>query len=557
MKYFSFREVAIGHPSNRGTYMNSKEVMNLSFLKENRFRELWTGMYIFKTVNPEEGSAAFGNFYLEIDDENFLSLRLKMLTVTDYLWKAYKIRPEHMNFFLTNRSIWLSIPTKVFGCFGKPYLHKIHKVMAEEINQQLLSSGFSRGLDLSIYRWNGLMRGLGSYLPASKRWVTKFSLSDLEDSYSFEQLSQATFDNGFTFEDVQELPSAVAWFKKAENKMWKEYKQSKEATAISTYQGMENFINKGELPFNRNLHIYSTALYLKGQGFTEEEAFEKILSSFKDNYTQTNEAQRTIRSAYKGNKHFSPKAAQDYLDSSIYTEYTNETKKTFIVPRLFIQTLHSIKAHYQTYKFLFEILYAYQIKREAYTYDLTGHKYKKQVLGYFEKLKKAGFISYTQNGNIVEAFIKHQSKEVYQSYIVVPNSFLEGSTFKNMKREFILYVELWKSGLKTNEDKAHYFVNIKMETLQKRLGMTKATLYRYFAILKKQYLFFFNYVSPTGSKKLFKEIVKKKTVKKNTNFFSFLQNSKGKKVIAKMVVVPFKSLLLKSKELIIKCNYSP
>lgn len=559
MKYFSFREYAIGDLNRRGKLDKSKTVMNMSFKKENRFKELWVGMYMYKTNAPTENSAAFGNFNLEIDDEDFISLRLKMLTITDYLFHTYKIKPEHMNFQLTNRSLWLSIPSKVFGCFGKSYLHKIHKKMAEEIQQHLSSTGFAKGIDLAIYRWNGLMRSLGSYLPKVKRWVTKFSLSDLEDSFSFEQLSRSKFDNGYTFSDFNEVPTAASWFKKAESAMWKEFKNESKSVKKKTFThaGMEEFISKGEIPFNRNLHIYSTALYLKGKGLSEEETIEQIHHSFKDTYVQKRESIRTIQSAFRGNKNFSPKSAQGYLDEDIfqYEEAHMEQRSTFIVPRLFIETLHKLKSHYKAYKLLFQILHMYQIHKKPFTYDLSGDKYKKDTLGYFEKLQVAGFIRYAKEGNILTASICHQPREVYKSHIVVPASFVDRKVFKKMKREFILLIELWKSGLKVSENKSHYYVNIKMNTLQKRLRMTLKTLYRYFNMLKINHLYFNKSVRPNASKKEHKQEIAKRVKKKKPNRIIQMLQIPSKLSELKFEIAPT-CLDIPFFSSIIKCNYS-
>lgn len=531
--------------------------MHLPFHTENRFKELWVGMYMFKSAAPIEGDAAFGNFNLEIDDDNFLSLRLKMLAITDYLAHQYQIKSDHLEFQLTNRSIWLTVPSKVFGCYGKANLHRIHKKMAEEIQQHLLMNGFDTGLDLSIYRWNGLMRGLGSYLPASNRRVTKFALSDLEEMFSFDQLAKAKFDTGGSFNHTPEILEAIKWFNQAEKKAKAETSQPytlPETPRI--HRGMEKFIQNGKLPFNRNLHIYSTALYLKGTGLSLEETIQKIGQSFTDGYVNSREGIRTIQSAFKGNKRFSPTAAQGYLDEGIFQnndKYT-ETKTTFTVPRKFIEVLHRKKAHYRSYKLLFQILYTYQIHKQSFTLNLKGDKYKKTTLGYFELLKSAGFIRYEVEKNTVTASISHQSREVYQSYIVVPATFVEGDGFKNMKREFVLLVELWKSGLKVSETKAHYFVNIKINTLQKRLRMTLRTLYRYLTILKKNRLYFSRKVYPEAGEQAYKEEMTRRVEKARNVRNGFVgMFYKVRELICENAS---KFLEIQATEHLMKCNYS-
>lgn len=557
MKYFSFREYAISSLNRRGEYKASREVMQLAFQKENRFKELWVGMYMFKTNTPSEGDAAFGNFNMEIDDENFLSLRLKMLAITDYLTNQYQIKPGFMEFQLTNRSLWVTVPSKVFACYGKANLHKIHKKMAEEVQQHLLSSGFTAGIDLSIYRWNGLMRGLGSYLPDSKRRVTKFALSDLEESFSFEQLSKAKFDTGGSFSQIPEVPAAIKWFTKAIKQVQNETREMVEQpSSTRTHAGMETFIQNGILPFNRNLHVYSTALYLKGKGLSLDETIQKIGQSFRDGYVKSREAIRTIHSAFKGNKRFSPKSAQGYLEEEIFegnNDYA-EKKTTFIVPRKFIEILHSQKAHYRSYKLLFQILYTYQIHRKAFTFSLKGDKYKKTTLGYFEMLKSAGFICYAVENDLVTATLSHQPHEVYKSHIVVPVSFVQRRIFKEMKREFILLAELWKSGLKVSENKAHYFVNIKISTLQKRLRMTLRTLYRYFSMLKKGRLYFGRKLYPEAGGQAFKAEAGRRVEKAAKAGKGFLRAIF--EVDMKICENASNPLIDQKARAIMKCNYS-
>lgn len=557
-KYFLFREIAIQHPSNRGRYEKSSVVLSTPFKKENRLSEIWAGMYMFKTDSPTEGDPTFGNFYLEIDEEDFSLLREKMLCVVDYLSSTYGITRDELNFQVTNRSIWLSIAAKTFGSFGCKDLHKIHKEMANEINQHLLKSGYIKGLDLSIYRWNGLMRTLGSFLPKSKRWVTKFSLSNLEDSYSFNDLVKSKFDNYFTFDDLVVNQKAANWFEKAKKSITgTSFKTKQRKTLKTVHQGMEEFIQKGILPFHRNLHIYSTALYLKDQGYTCEQTIEKIQRSFQDDYVFKREALRTINSAFKGNKHFAPTTAQSYLTEEIFNGHKTEIleeRTTFIVPRTFIDTLHNAKAHYNTYKLLIDILGTYQVKRESYIYELIGEKYKKSVLSHFEKLAEVGFISYAVNGDTIEAKLTHQPHDTYMSYFVVPADFMRRKTIKKMKKEFVLLVELWKSGIRFDESKMDSYVNIKESTLIKRLKTTLKTLRTCFSKLKRLRLFSDKKVQPNGSAKRQKNLIKVSFQKKAAVIGKLVSIRKAK--CENEGVPHILGLLKKSVVNIIKCNYS-
>lgn len=506
--FFCFREKVRGSLSNRGTYGVSKEVIAEGFQAGASFQEMWMGMYMYKTDTPDEHSTMLGDFAFEIDEEDESLLIKKGLAAVEYLFNTYKIKPVDMQGFVTNRSLWITIPSKLFGCFGRNYLHKIHKKMASEINEYLLCLGHEKGLDLSIYRWNGLRRTLGSFLQKTKSRVTKFDIATLEEANTMEDIRHAKFDNFANIYDVEPNKLAVKWFKKVENEVWNEWKTSKKTKqeAVSFHEGMEQFIENGELPFNRNLHVFSIAAYLKDKGFSLNAAVAKIQDSFKDTYVATKEALRTIKSAFKGSKHFSPKTARDFLANEIFSKQSTIAveRDTFIVPRNFIEKLQEVKAPYQSYKFLFSILHNYQTTKTNYIYSLTGDKNKKRTLAFFEKLVEAGLISYTLNSDVIEIFLLHKERKIYKSHIVVPNNFINRKLFKSMKKEFVLFVELWRSGMKFSDNKAEYHFNVKAENLCGRLKMTIQGLNSLWAILASEGIVTGSKVKPNGSKKQMK-----------------------------------------------------
>lgn len=503
VKRFLFNEYAVGTPENRNKYDKRAAIMERVFKKSNRFVETWISMFTYKEENPSEESAQFGNFVFEIDENNFSVLKAKTLSAIDYLVDNVGIKRNELFFQLTNRSIWVIVPAKTFANYGMKNLHKIYKSMATEINNSVSEAGSKKGLDLSIYRWNGLMRALGSYLKTSKRWVTKFELSDLEEAVSFEELAKAKFDNSYLFSDVSENKKAMKWFSKHVKNVRKKVKVEKINKKTIRHTGMDNFIEKGELSFNRNLHVYTTALYLKDLGHSYQETLSIIQNKFKNEYVHTREATRTIKSAFKGNKHFSPKEAAFYLENDIFENVTAEMieKETFIVPRLFIEKLQSIKASHKTYRLLIDILSTYQMKKSFPTYSLKGNKHKSNTTQQFKVLKELGIIEYQLLEDEISVTLLHQEREVYKSYIIIPFSFLRRKVYKAMKSEIIVLMELWKSGYKFSETSPTYYVNIKDITLLKRLKITFATLKKAISFLIQEGLFIGNIVNPIGSKK--------------------------------------------------------
>lgn len=503
VKRFLFNEYAVGSPENRNRYATRAEIMNKVFEKQNRFVETWISMFTYKEEIPNEESAQFGNFVFEIDEENFSELREKSLIAVEYLMNKVGVKRNEFFFQLTNRSVWVIIPAKVFASYGMRNLHKVYKSMANEINQQVLLVGKEKGLDLSIYRWNGLMRALGSYMKTSKRWVTKFDLSDLEEAVSFEDLSAAKFDNVYLFSDTKENKKAIKWFNKHTKSTRKVVKKEKIERKPIRHSGMDNFIEKGELSFNRNLHVYTTALYLKDLGHEFSEALEIIQTKFENAYVRTKEAIRTIKSAFKGNKHFSPKEAQFYLEAEIFENVTIEMieKGTFIIPRLFIEKLQSVKAGHKVYRLMNDILSIYQLSKSTPIYSLSEVKRKSEFIGNLNTLKDLGIITYEEIGKEIKVQLVHHEREVYSSYIIVPFSFINRKVYKNMKNELVVLFELWKSGYKFSESSSNYYVNIKDKTLLKRLKITFATLKKAILILSKEGLFTGKNVNPNGSSK--------------------------------------------------------
>lgn len=471
---------------SRNNFIDSKEANNKSFISTNRFKESWAGMYSFFVDKPTENDTMFGNFNFEIDEDNFFLLKEKILMAIEYLQKKYKIKREDFFFQVTNRSIWVSIPAKVFDNYGKKNLHIIHKQMANEINTYLLTK-YDKGLDLSIYRWNGLMRTLGSFLPKIKNWVTKFDLIHLEEADSFDVLRKATFDNFYTIRDVEVNPIAKEWFNSFDGE--KQKSKSKETLKTKAYRhlGMDKFIENGELDFNRNLHIYSMSLYLKDKGLSFDQIKEKLINSFANPYLRTREAIRTMKSAAFSNKHFSPSQMRGSLDDSIFNEGSYITNRdTFIVPRTFIEGLQAIKANHQSYKLLLQILMAKQVEGINFTMDLKGLKHKKNTLQWFEKIKEAGVIQYVVSNDIVTTEIVRFEENIYKSHIVVPTELVKTKSFKNLGRELILLCEIWRSGYK--QEAGHIHFNTKAKTLCKTLRLNKSTYFKYLSRLKKEHL---------------------------------------------------------------------
>lgn len=503
MGKFKFMEVAVEAPSNRGYFLTSKEAITKPFSIENRFSEFWRSMFVYSSDKPDEEDAMFGNFYIECDHHDFRYNRIIMLEVADYLKKTFNIPYSYMDFFMTNRSIWLMVPAKVFGCFGSKHLHRIYKAMAEEIQQFLYTKSdtfdeysFSwkkdARIDLSIYKWNGLIHSLGSFLPQKKRWVTKFSFGDLEEANKESDVLEAKYDNHDFFNDVNTIEAAKSWFHSKRKEILRFGSGETPFTELFKCERtcMSNLEKQGVIEENRNLHIYSYSLYLKELGYDTNQAVERVQSVFDMKYVHTKEVINTVKSAIEGNKKFNCTVVKQLLDEDLFDCETcpvsNASKaETFLVPRKLIEKLQSEKAHYDSYKWLLRTLHNYQVDHTPTKVNLKGEKYKKLVEQRIEVLEKIGVITIEKRNNDLILHPIHLDKELYQSHIVVPVRFIRDTRFVKMKAEIKILLELWRSSLLSGHKQKILSFNVKTQNLLSKLGMSIKVFNKHMMALKK------------------------------------------------------------------------
>lgn len=551
---FKYLEVAKSNPSNRGLYLSSDKVINLPF--SDKFTEYWRSMFLYKEEQPTENSALLGNFYIECDATDFNKNKNTMIEVCDYINREYKIPYSYFDLFITNRSLWVCIPFKVFGCMGIKNLDKIYKSMAVEINSHLLSEKL-HPIDLSIYKWNGLIHALGSYLPQSKQWVTKFSYGDLTECNTKEDLRNAKWDYGFTFEDINKVKKAEEWFINTSKSFNKKTILSDKTVFLDDKNGsfccMHKLKEEGLTEGYRNNSIFAYALYLKGKGVTKENAISIIQKDFKNPYIYTRECINTINSAFKSKKRFSCKYIKSTMSFLCENNKCNKKTSTIIVPRKFIELLNKEKVHYQCYHLLVEILFNKQIYDKSTTYSVKGMKHKKEFIDKLTILSKLKIIDIknTKEKDELVCTLINQPHQVYKSYIIIPINFIKSKIFKNLKSEIKVFLEILRGSFIVAINKIIF--NSKLETLAKNLNTTKKTIVKHLYILSKLKLIFSKYV--IFNINIFKEIIS-----------SLVNKIKSNKLyrIAKNIYTKFNKMpIIMSKKLIeiidyyIKCNKIP
>lgn len=517
MSTYRFMEYSVNQPNQRNNFLPSREVINLPFKKENRFKEFWRSMFLYRSEKPQESDPMFGNFYLECDIPDFHKNKSIILEATDYIQSKYKIPSSSLEFFLTNRSLWLTIPAKVFGSFGSIKLNMIYKKMAEEIQGFLNEKGFSNPLDTTIYKWNGLIHSLGSYLHNSKRWVTKFTLSDLEDSYTMEDLIHAKFDNFYDSADIQVVSEASEWYQNIRNQVLFSTKEKPSVVKKKRFHRpcMKKLEDLGFVEEDRNLHMYSYALHLKDLGYSTAEAIAKIQEVFnRMDYVFLPECERTIRSAIEGTKRFNYPVVREILNPDLFTDEDNyseneQEKDTFIFPRDFISTLQKGKAHYDTYKYLTYILHAKQNFHKDFSVSLEGEKYKQLVISRYKKLEDLNIAKVLVSQNTITCSLIRKEHSTYKSHIVIPNTFLHDKRFINMKSEIKVLFELWRSSILSGHKKKTVSFNVKWKTISQNIQMSNSQLMKALSILRKLKLVFANRLFVFFGKKQIKEQIKR------------------------------------------------
>jgi len=494
MSRYKFMEFATKSPRNRGRHALTREVIAMPFEKPNRFTEMWRGMYAYETNSPAENEPMFGNFYVECDSVDFDKNRETMLKVSSFLREKHEIPYLYMEYFATNKSIWLSIPAKVMGCYGSKKLNLIHREMAREVQEAIKAEGDPL-LDVSIYKWNALIHSLGSYLPKVGGWVSKFSYYDLERAKTIQCLREVKYDNLFTFEDMKEVPSACSWFARSKAKILGE--TSKKTLLFKTECNssgplpdkeascMVNMTKPGAITLNRNNHVFTYALYLKSRGFSLLQAESAIQKDLDTPYVNLPECTRTIRSAFLGRKRFGCSSAKQYISPELLDcsncPYKKRTAENIYVPRVMIERLQSKGASANAYKLLICILKTKQVDGREYAADLSKEKHRAQKLEAFNELQEADLISLATDKDTVKVKLKPLCKTQYKSYLLLPKNFTERRFFKKVKNEIITLLELLRASVMKNN--THIFNALK-KTVSRKTGFTLQTTIKHMSTME-------------------------------------------------------------------------
>lgn len=508
---FQYVELVKDSLSNRGNYITGEKLGEVFKSKAYKgFSEYWMSMFRYKTNQPTDKDHQLGNFYIECDEEDFFLNKETILSSVRYMHEKYEIPYIDFNFFVTNRSIWCEVPFKIFGCKGSSNLHLIYKEMAKEINNHVKRQVFimdyynnkriySKGLDLSIYKWNGLIHCVGSYLPKTKKRVSKFKYHLLEEALAMDDLRETNRDLCAVDIHVETVDKAHKWYVEKRREV---LFSRKEKTTVSSHkaflESVANLFRSTEVEVGyRNNAVASYSLVLKGLDYDKEDAYNTIVDWLIDTghetYAQSREVLKTVNSIYKGKYNFSLDRAKELLPIIDFSCIKPANKNTFIIPRLFIEKMNDNRVNHNARKILMEIIYHNQVLNKNYIFNLKGEKYKKLIISYFEKLQEIGLIVYEKIQDKIHCKLVEHSREVYSNYVIIPVSFIKSKTFKKMGMEIKLLLEILRASIR-NEN-GFYFLNMKFETIMKNLRCTKDSLKKYFNKLIRLRMFFNNILS--------------------------------------------------------------
>lgn len=507
-KPYQYCTYAIGHPSNRKEFKRTSKVIKSAFEYGKKRVEFWRGMYSFRTKSPKSTDPMLGNFYLECDSLDFFDNMVCMAKAVHYLETELGIPKEYMSCFIANKSVWLEVPYKCFGCFGSVRLNEIHSELAREIQSYLASQGWSMKFDLSIYRYNGLMHALGSYLPVATRleqkdcWVIKQNVDILVDDRvtSKQDFRNFKYDNDKTFEDVEICPKAQEWYINKRNevlsKVFVQRENQSDQTAKTSCDSdcshcKQSCVNKlfesGKLELNRNLHLYSCALALKTSGFDVSEATDYIFNNFSnDKYMKLPEAERTVQSAFKHNKYFSCHYIKElfedeYLDCDNCSYGQGLNKESVSISRETITLINSQKLPFQALQIYLLAAYYKQIECCDYKFSVKGDKHKDRTIKNLDKLVEIGLITYEQDNTDITVKYIRRTLEEFKSHVRIPVSFYKSEYLFTLRNTLTVLFELWRCCIHKGQ---MLFYNVKIETLSKNLKMCEKTVCKHLAILK-------------------------------------------------------------------------
>ena len=180
----------------------------------NKFRFQYGNCGVFVTAYqyscPDQKEALLtGDFYLDIDSEDISNAQEDAITAVRYINRMYGVGPNIVQiYFSGKKGFHIIVPREVFGIEPSKDLHRIFKLMAEEIS----NSTKHKAIDLKIYDSRRLLRLPNSKHPSTGLYKIPLSFSELNELTSEEIAQLAQEPRCIPHNEAKAIPMAQLAF---------------------------------------------------------------------------------------------------------------------------------------------------------------------------------------------------------------------------------------------------------------------------------------------------------------------------------------------------------
>lgn len=475
-KSFNLVEIATDLSGSRNMYTTLSEAEK-AIWNSGYNGELFRTMYSYYDVNNTDIS--FGGYYFESDIEDYELNKKVVIYAVQYLHNEYDIPIDAFKFKYTNRSIWVEIIPSVMGITPSYKLNEIFKEITKYLNKEIeYRTGVKNPFDLQVYSPRQLSRVVGSYLPASKRYVIELSYYELENNThkyilnraktkKFAKITYPQNDDFFVSEGAKMLFNAyknkiVSKHKRAKKEHYNSSRNPLIANCIKNFELLG--VNEGQ----RNLALFYTSIFKRDQGVSMEDWLEEI-PYFMRNFDRNKidsiaKIKSTVKSAYKSIYKLSFKTLKenfpDYCEQAALYDGIENTDN-FNIYRKQLSVLFDNNATKFLYKSMFIVNYNYFNKQEK---EIT-----KTALS---QLKKLGLVE-IKDGKIIPLCATG-------SFISVPNNFID--YVDEIETELPLFAAI----IYSSYNSINLNPKVTLEAYAERLDKSLRTIQRNLKILKEK-----------------------------------------------------------------------
>lgn len=292
---------------HRGDYILCEEITK--FIDAHNHRDTFHTAYRYNCDDMEKASL-FGDFYLDLDDENnFENVRADAKAVLSYFKIVYQINPSDIDiFFSGKKGLHLIVPAHILGVEPDHHLNEIFKFIATSVS----SYTPHKTVDLKIYDNRRLFRipntihgDTGLYkIPITIDDLINSSIEDIKSkaTHPVPKIHIKTYDTNNTARKAYQ--SAVEECARVMKEMRKDKKYNISIDFIPPC--IQHILEDGAPVGSRNITIACLTSFYRAYGKSMNETVELISEWNSKNQTPTgiSELKRTVQSMFSGQKMF-------------------------------------------------------------------------------------------------------------------------------------------------------------------------------------------------------------------------------------------------------------